>query len=44
VVVGLSDSKHTEVVSGELTEGLKLITAIDTRPRTAEPAIEAEEE
>jgi HlyD family secretion protein len=28
VVIGISDSKYTEVVSGDLTEGMKLVTGI----------------
>jgi hypothetical protein len=31
VVVGLSDSKHTEMISGELAEGQELVTGI--RPK-----------
>jgi hypothetical protein len=30
--MGLSDSKHTEMVSGELVEGQELVTGI--RPKT----------
>jgi len=44
VVVGLSDSKHTEVVSGELTERMKLVTAIDTRAKTNESVLDLEDE
>ena len=31
IVVGMSDSKYTELVSGELTEGQKLVTGIQPK-------------
>jgi HlyD family secretion protein len=46
VITGLSDSKYTEVVSvvtGELSEGTKLVTGIDARPRMQEAALEVDE-
>jgi HlyD family secretion protein len=43
VITGLSDSKHTEVVSGDLSEGMKLITGIDTRARPSDSAMQDDE-